>query len=115
MTWQILGEGFSWETLDRQRDAAAAECAWTVAQGMLADPLLDLVLLDELTFPLKHAYLDIDLVLADIQNRPRHMHVVVTGRAASAVLIDAADTVTEMRDVKHAFRTGVRAQAGIDL
>ena len=115
VTWQVLGEGFSWESGDRRRDAAAAERAWTAARGMLSDPLLDLVLLDELTFPLKYGYLDIGQVLADIRSRPPHMHVVVTGRAAPPALIEAADTVTEMRDVEHAFRAGVRAQAGIDL
>jgi cob(I)alamin adenosyltransferase len=115
VSWQVLGEGFSWEPQDRLRDATAAERAWTVAQAMLADPELGLVLLDELTFPLKYGYLDIGQVLADMRSRPPHQHVVVTGRAAPPALVEAADTVTEMRDVKHAFHTGVHAQAGIDL
>jgi cob(I)alamin adenosyltransferase len=115
VAWHVLGTGFSWETQDREADAAAAAHAWAVAREMLADPGLGLVLLDELTYPLRNGYLDGARVLADIRGRPAHQHVLVTGRAAPEALIEAADTVTEMRDLKHAFRAGVRAQLGIDL
>jgi len=115
VTWRVLGEGFSWETQDRERDALVAAQGWAAAGDMLSDPALGLVLLDELTYLLKKGYLDTGQVLADIQGRPPSQHVLVTGRAAPGPLVEAADTVTEMRDIKHAFRAGVGAQAGIDL
>lgn len=113
--WEVLGEGFTWETQDRARDIAAAQRGWRVAQEMLADPKLHLVVLDELTYLLNYGYLDESQVLADISARPPMQHVVVSGRAASPALVEQADTVTEMREIKHAFRAGVRAQPGIDL
>ena len=85
-----------------------------VVQTMLRDPSIDLLILDELTYPLKFGWLDVNAILADLQNRPAMQHVVITGRAAPDVLCQAADTVTEMRDVKHAFQSGIQAQAGID-
>ncbi|MGH8550660.1 MAG: cob(I)yrinic acid a,c-diamide adenosyltransferase [Methylococcales bacterium] len=113
--WHVLGEGFTWETQNRARDTETARQGWTVARKMLSDPGLNLVILDELTYPLKYGWLELETVLADLKNRPRMQHVVVTGRAAPEALIDAADTVTELRDVKHAFRAGIRAQNGVDL
>jgi len=113
--WRVLGEGFTWETQDLERDAAIAREGWETARAMLADPAYRLVVLDELTYPLKYGYLDAGRVLADIAARPPMQHVAVTGRGAPQGLIDAADTVTEMRDVKHAYAAGVRAQPGIDL
>ncbi|MGX2030487.1 cob(I)yrinic acid a,c-diamide adenosyltransferase [Methylocaldum gracile] len=113
--WRVLGEGFTWETQDLERDTAVAREGWETARAMLTDPGYGLVVLDELTYPLKYGYLDIGSVLADLAARPPMQHVVVTGRGAPQGLIDAADTVTEMRDVKHAYGAGVRAQAGIDL
>ena len=115
VTWQVLGEGFTWETQDRARDAATARRGWDRARAMLRDPDLALVVLDELTYPLKYGWLDLDEVLADLAARPPGQHVVITGRAAPEALCLAADTVTDMTDVKHAFRAGVRAQKGIDL
>ena len=115
ITWQVLGEGFTWETQDRARDAATARRGWEQARAMLRDPDLALVVLDELTYPLKYGWLDLDEVLADLAARPPGQHVVITGRAAPEALCLAADTVTDMADVKHAFRAGVRAQKGIDL
>ncbi|WP_026609066.1 cob(I)yrinic acid a,c-diamide adenosyltransferase [Methylocaldum szegediense] len=113
--WRVLGEGFTWETQDLERDTAVAREGWETARAMLTDPAYGLVILDELTYPLKYGYLDAGTVLADIAARPSMQHVVVTGRGAPQSLIDAADTVTEMRDVKHAYAAGVRAQPGIDL
>ncbi|MEY2699993.1 MAG: hypothetical protein RIQ52_748 [Pseudomonadota bacterium] len=112
--WQVLGEGFTWDTQNRERDTAMAEAGWAVAQGMLRNPAMHLVVLDELTYCLNYGYLDESRVLADIAARCEGQHVVVTGRAASDALLAMADTVTEMRDVKHAFREGIRAQAGVD-
>ena len=115
VTWQVLGEGFTWETQDRARDAATARRGWAQAREMLRDPNLALVILDELTYPLKYGWLDLDEVLADLAARPSGQHVVITGRGAPEALRAAADTVTDLADVKHAFRAGVRAQKGIDL
>lgn len=113
--WHVLGEGFTWETQDRDRDVQKAQQGWEVARCMLADPTVNLVVLDELTYTLKYGYLDISQVLADIAARPPMQHVIVTGRGAPQALLDAADTVTELMDVKHAWRAGIKAQAGIDL
>lgn len=113
--WRVLGEGFTWETQDLERDTAVAREGWETARAMLTDPAYGLVVLDELTYPLKYGYLDSESVLADLAARPSMQHVVVTGRGAPQSLIDAADTVTEMRDVKHAYTARVRAQPGIDL
>lgn len=115
MRWHVLGEGFTWDTQDRERDTARAQEGWEVARGFLNDPGVGLVVLDELTYCLSYGYLHTAQVLADIAGRPAMQHVVVTGRAAPQALIDAADTVTEMRDIKHAYRAGIRAQAGVDL
>ncbi len=113
--WQVLGEGFTWETQDRERDTQKAREGWEVAKRMLGDPSCQLVILDELTYPLRYGYLDLEAVLQDIKNRPAMQHVVVTGRGAPSALIEAADTVTELMDVKHAYRAGIKAQPGIDL
>lgn len=113
--WHVLGEGFTWETQNLARDTETAQRGWAVAREMLRDENLGLVVLDELTYPLKYGWLDMETVLNDLANRPPMQHAVITGRAAPQALIDAADTVTELRDVKHAFRAGVRAQKGVDL
>ena len=113
--WHVLGEGFTWETQNLARDTETAQRGWAVAREMLRDPSLDLVVLDELTYPLKYGWLAIETVLDDLAARHPMQHVVITGRAAPQALIDAADTVTELRDIKHAFRAGVRAQKGVDL
>jgi cob(I)alamin adenosyltransferase len=113
--WRVMGEGFTWDTQDRSRDAAKAQAGWEQARCFLHDPELHLVILDELTYCLSYGYLDTATVLADLAARPPGQHVVITGRAASEALIAAADTVTEMRDSKHAYRAGIKAQVGIDL
>jgi len=110
-----MGEGFTWETQDRQRDIAKARAAWGVALELMSDESIGLVVLDELNIALKHGYLELEPVLADIEARPLPQHVVVTGRGAPPGLIEAADTVTEMGLVKHALKAGVKAQKGVEF
>lgn len=113
--YHVMGEGFTWETQDRERDTQAAAAAWSIALQLLRDPALDLVVLDELNIALKYDYVPLREVIEAVRTRPSHQHVVITGRAAPAALMEVADTVTEMRVVKHAFNAGVRAQKGIEL
>lgn len=113
--WHVLGDGFTWDTQNRDADIATAQRGWAVARGLLSDTSLHLVVLDELTYLLKYGYLDEQQVCADLAARPAMQHVVITGRAAPQCLLDMADTVSEIQDIKHAFRAGVRAQPGIDL
>ena len=113
--WHVLGDGFTWDTQDRDQDIHTAEKGWAVAETMLLDPRYDLVVLDELTYLLNYHYVDRQRVFDAIQARPVMQHVVVTGRAASDALIDMADTVSDVTDVKHAYKKGVQAQKGIDL
>ncbi len=115
VTIKVMGEGFTWETQDRQRDIKAAQTAWAAAQEMMADPSFDLILLDELNIALRYDYLDVNEVVAALAARRAALHVVVTGRNAKAELTDAADLVTEMTLVKHPFRAGVKAQQGIEF
>lgn len=112
--WYVMGEGFTWETQDPARDAAAARAAWETARAALADPDVSLVILDELTYAFKYRWLDLEEALAVFRARPFHQHLIVTGRAAPAGLVEAADTVTEMGLVKHAFQAGVKAMPGIE-
>ncbi|MCC2656453.1 MAG: cob(I)alamin adenosyltransferase [Panacagrimonas sp.] len=113
--WRVLGEGFTWETQNLERDIATAGRGWSQVREWLDDDTIDLVVLDELTYPLKYGWLALDTVLSDLRARPAMQHVVITGRAAPTGLCDAADTVSELQDVKHAFRAGIKAQRGIDL
>lgn len=115
VSYHVMGEGFTWETQDRERDTRAASAAWEVATGMLGDPALALVVLDELNIALRYRYLALDSVLDTLRKRPLMQHVVVTGRGAPAELIELADTVTDMRAQKHAFDAGIAAQPGIEL
>ena len=115
VTMRAMGEGFTWETQDRARDIAAARAAWELAQAMIADPGYRLVLLDELNIVLRYDYLPVEEVVAALKAKPRDLHVVVTGRNAKPELIEIADLVTEMKLVKHPFRAGVKAQAGIEF
>lgn len=115
LEYHVMGEGFTWETQDKSRDIATAQAAWKVAARMLADPELDYVLLDELNIALVKQYITLDQVLEAVAARPVNQHVVITGRGAPAGLIEVADTVTEMRVVKHAFQAGIKAQNGIEL
>jgi cob(I)alamin adenosyltransferase len=109
-----MGTGFTWDTQDRSADIAAAERTWVEAARMLADPALDLVVLDELTYMLAFDYLDQQTVLAAIESRPPEQSVVVTGRGGGSALRDVMDTVSEVKDIKHAFRAGIRARRGVD-
>ncbi|MXX06296.1 MAG: cob(I)yrinic acid a,c-diamide adenosyltransferase [Gammaproteobacteria bacterium] len=112
--FHIMGTGFTWETQDRQTDIAAAEAAWSKAEALLADEATDLVILDELTYMLTYGYLDKARVLEALRGRPARQHVVVTGRNASRELLEIADTVSEVNEVRHAFNHGVKAQKGLD-
>lgn len=111
----VMGEGYTWNTQDRERDAAKAREAWSIAAGMLQDPALGLVVLDELNIALKYRYLDVQQVIDDLLGRPEMQHVVITGRGAPPELVEVAHTVTEMNVVKHAFAQGIRAQPGVEL
>ncbi|ROU07517.1 cob(I)yrinic acid a,c-diamide adenosyltransferase [Lysobacter enzymogenes] len=115
LDYHVMGEGFTWETQDKQRDIAAAQAAWAVAARMLGDEAYDFVLLDELNIALAHRYVAVADVLAAVAARPPRQHVVITGRGAPDALIEAADTVTDMRVVKHAFKAGIKAQKGVEL
>ncbi len=115
VTINAMGEGFTWETQDRQRDLAAARAAWDQAKALIMDPSYKLVLLDELNICLRYDYLPIEEVVAFLSQKPHDTHVIVTGRNAKDELIEIADLVTEMTEIKHHFRAGVKAQAGIEF
>lgn len=112
---KVMGEGFSWDSQDRQRDIAAAAAAWEMAKEMIADPSFGLVVLDELNIPLRYDHLDIHEVVAGLLAKREGLHVVVTGRNAKPELVEAADMVTDMTMVKHHFRDDVKAQKGIEF
>ncbi|MDY8109542.1 cob(I)yrinic acid a,c-diamide adenosyltransferase [Fulvimarina sp. 2208YS6-2-32] len=115
VTITAMGDGFTWETQDRQRDIEAARQAWERAKAMIMDAEHDLVLLDELNIVLRYDYLDVNEIVTFLKQKPEMKHVVVTGRNAKDELIDFADLVTEMTMVKHPFRSGVKAQKGIEF
>ena len=112
---KAMGEGFTWETQDRARDIAAARQAWEMAKEMINDPSYKMVILDELNIVLRYENLPLDEVIEVLQNKPEMLHVAVTGRNAKDELIEIADLVTEMTQIKHPFRSGVRAQVGIEF
>lgn len=112
--FHVMSTGFTWETQDRDKDIEAAQRTWSEAEALLADDSYRFVLLDELTYMLTYGYLDPARVLQSLADRPAGQHVVITGRNASQSLLDIADTVSEVRDIKHAFNSGVRVQPGID-
>jgi cob(I)alamin adenosyltransferase len=115
LDFHVTGEGYTWETQDRERDTVVAREGWALARQMIADPDYDLIVLDELNIVLKYDYLPLDEVLAVLRGKRADLHVVVTGRAARDELVELADLVTEMRLVKHPYRTqGVKAQKGIE-
>lgn len=115
VSFRPMGEGFTWNTQDRTRDIAAARAAWEEVKRMIADPAYDMVLADELNIVLRYDYLPLAEVLETLAAKPEMKHVIVTGRNAPDALIEAADLVTEMTLVKHPFRSGVKAQAGIEF
>jgi len=113
--YEVMGEGFTWETQDRARDIAAAAAAWATAKEMIADPELEFVLLDELNIALRYEYIDIADVVAALKARPLDKHICITGRNARPALIEIADLVTEMTLVKHPFQQGMKVQRGVDF
>ena len=115
VTIRAMGEGFTWDTQDRARDIASAEAAWAEAKRLIMDSSYRMIVLDELNIALRYDYLDIKDVLATLAAKPADTHVIITGRNAKPELIEAADLVTEMTLVKHPFRAGVKAQAGIEF
>lgn len=110
-----MGEGFTWETQDRQRDIEAASQAWEKAKAMIMDENLDMVLCDELNIVLRYDYLSVEEIIETLKSKPEMKHVIITGRNAKDDLIEFADLVTEMEMVKHPFRSGVKAQVGIEF
>ena len=112
--FHIMGTGFTWETQSREKDQQAAQLVWQEAKRMLASDEYDVVLLDELTYMAAYHYLDVDEIVAAITNRPLHQHVIITGRGCHRALLEIADTVSEIKNVKHAFDSGIKAQKGID-
>jgi cob(I)alamin adenosyltransferase len=110
-----MGTGFTWNTQDRSGDIAAAERTWAVVEPMLKDESVHLVILDELTYMLSYKYLDEEMVLKALANRPKNQSVVVTGRGGGSAIRELADTVSEIKDVKHAYHDGVKARRGVDF
>jgi cob(I)alamin adenosyltransferase len=113
--YHVMGDGFTWDTQNLEQDIASAEAGWAVCKKLLQDSTVHVLLLDELNIVLKMNYLNTEMVLKDIASRPPMQHVIVTGRGAPDAVLDAADTVSRIDDVKHAFRAGIKAQKGIEL
>ena len=111
----FMKTGFTWDTQDKEYDTAMAVETWNKAEQYLTDKSINLVVLDELTYMISYKYLDEKMIIDSLNNRPKDQHVVITGRAASDALIDIADTVSEVKDIKHAFRANIKAQKGVDL
>ncbi len=115
LTWHVMGEGFTWETQDAERDQKTARVAWELVCGYLKDESINVVILDEFTYTLKYGWLSIEEVTAALINRPKMQHVVITGRGAPQGLIDIADTVSEISLVKHAYQAGIQAMPGVEF
>jgi cob(I)alamin adenosyltransferase len=115
LLWDRVGEGFTWNTQDLARDQASARAGWERVRQHLANPDLRFLLLDELNVVLRYGFLSLDEVLSDLAARPPQLHVVVTGRHAPEAMIAMADLVTEMKELKHPFQAGIKAQAGIEF
>lgn len=113
--WHVLGDGFTWDTQNLEQDITTSKKAWDVASKMLSDPSYDLVLLDELTYLLSYHYLPKESVLSALKNRPKQQHVVITGRSAIAELRELADTISDIKEEKHAYKNGIMAQKGVDF
>ncbi|MDI9221965.1 cob(I)yrinic acid a,c-diamide adenosyltransferase [Pantoea sp. EA-12] len=112
--FQVMSTGFTWDTQNRETDTLACQQVWQQARRMLADPQLDLVILDEITYMVSMDYLDLEELVVALSQRPEQQSVIITGRGCHRTLLEMADTVTEMRPVKHAFDAGIQAQQGID-
>jgi len=115
VAWHVGGEGFTWETQDKERDAKAAQAAWEIACSHLGNPEIGLVVLDEMTYAFKYNWLDLDAVITKLLGRPQMQHVIITGRGAPQALRDAADTVSEIGNEKHAFQSGIKAMPGLEF
>jgi len=115
LDWHVMGHGFTWETKDKANDIAAAEQAWEITQGLLKDPSIDMLVLDEMAYVFKYNYLPLEPVLEALANRPHHQTVIITGRVMPEALVEYADTISTVKDDGHAFRKGVKAQAGIEF
>ncbi|SFX49833.1 cob(I)yrinic acid a,c-diamide adenosyltransferase [Marinospirillum alkaliphilum] len=115
VSYHVMGQGYTWETQNLEQDKATAARGWAQAKAFLEDPSVDLVVLDELNIALKYQYIDMQAVLDALAQRPAMQHVVITGRGARDELIAVADTVSEHREIKHAFHAGVMAQKGVEL
>lgn len=112
--WHVMGHGFTWETQDKTQDIAAAEQAWSVAEAMLNNEQYEMLVFDEMSYMFKYGYLDVLPVVEALKKRPRHQHVIITGRTMATPLQDIADTISVVQDERHAFRLGVKAQQGIE-
>jgi|TARA_B110000503_G_scaffold139786_1_gene229042 cob(I)alamin adenosyltransferase len=115
LDWHVMGHGFTWETQDKANDIAAAEQAWEITQGLLQDPSIDMLVLDEMAYVFKYNYLPLEPVLDALANRPHQQTVIITGRVMPEALVEYADTISTVKDDGHAFRIGVKAQAGIEF
>jgi len=115
LDWHVMGHGFTWETRDKANDIAAAEQAWGITKGLLQDPSIDMLVLDEMAYVFKYNYLPLEPVLEALANRPHHQTVMITGRVMPEALVEYADTISTVKDDGHAFRIGVKAQAGIEF
>ena len=113
--WHVMGHGFTWETQDKEKDIEAAQQAWSIAEKLLQDDSYDLLVFDEMSYMFKYHYLDVAPVIEALKNRPKDQSVMITGRAMPETLEEAADTISSIRDERHAFRLGVKAQAGIEF
>ena len=112
--YHVMGEGFTWETQNKEKDREAAQQVWQEAKRMLASDQYDVILLDELTYMVAYHYIELDDVVNALTQRPSKQHVIITGRGCHRTLVELADTVSEIRNIKHAFDNGIKAQKGID-
>ncbi len=112
--FHLMPTGFTWNSLDKSADIKIAKGVWQACEKALADPQVDLILLDELTYMITHGYLELDEIIMAIKNRPKEQSVIITGRAAHRRLIEMADTVSEVRNIKHAFDSGIKIRKGVD-
>lgn len=113
--WHVMGHGFTWETQDKSQDIAAAQKAWALAEQLLKDESYGILVFDELAYMFKYGYLELEPVLKALSQRPKDQHVMITGRVMPTALEDIADTISNVKDERHAFRLGVKAQAGIEF
>ncbi len=113
--WHVMGHGFTWETQDKSQDIAAAQKAWALAETLLQDEQYDMLVFDEMSYMFKYGYLDVEPVVAALKARPKMQNVIITGRTMATPLQTIADTISVIQDEGHAFRLGVKAQAGVEF